>query len=73
MGALEQGPGRSQRQTWGMGVSLDQLLTQQLGVFVRAGFSQTDGVTQISSAASGGLQLKAPWVSRPTRSAGRGL
>jgi hypothetical protein len=65
-------PDDLQRQTWGMGVSIDQLLTQQLGVFVRAGFSQSDGVPQLSSAASGGLQLRAPWWSRPRDRVGAG-
>jgi Carbohydrate-selective porin, OprB family len=65
-------PDDLQRQTWGMGVSLDQLLTEQLGLFVRAGFSQSDGVGQISSAASGGLQYRAPWLSRPRDRVGAG-
>jgi len=65
-------PDDLQRQTWGMGVSIDHLLTQQLGLFLRGGFSQSDGVPQISSAASGGLQFKAPWVSRPRDRVGAG-
>jgi Carbohydrate-selective porin, OprB family len=71
-GRLGRVPDDLQRQTWGMGVSLDQLLTQQLGVFVRAGFSQSDGIPQLSSAASGGLQFKAPWLSRPRDRIGAG-
>jgi carbohydrate-selective porin OprB len=55
-----------------MGVSIDQLLTQQLGFFVRAGFSQSDGIPQLSSATSGGLQFKAPWSSRPRDRIGAG-
>jgi hypothetical protein len=65
-------PDDLQRQTWGMGVSIDQLLTQQLGFFVRAGFSQSDGIPQLSSAASGGLQFKAPWSGRPRDRIGAG-
>jgi hypothetical protein len=65
-------PDDLQRQTWGMGLSLDQLLTPKLGVFARAGFSQSDGVSQISSAASGGLQLRGPWSSRPRDRVGAG-
>jgi hypothetical protein len=65
-------PDDLQRQTWGMGVSLDQRLTEQLGIFLRAGFSQADGVPQLSSAASGGLQLRAPWLSRPRDRVGAG-
>jgi hypothetical protein len=65
-------PDDLQRQTWGMGVSIDQLLTQQLGLFLRAGFSQSDGIPQLSSAASGGLQFRAPWLSRPRDRIGAG-
>ena len=49
-----------------MGVSLDQLLTQQLGVFVRAGFSQSDGMCQtVLYAVSAGLHWTSPLVERP--------
>lgn len=58
-------PDDQERQTWGMGVSLDQLLTPQIGVFARAGFSQANGVPQLSSAASAGLQLRSLSWSRP--------
>jgi Carbohydrate-selective porin, OprB family len=58
-------PDDRQRQTWGLGVSLDQLLRPQLGVFARAGFSQADGVSLTSYAASTGLRLTSPWWSRP--------
>jgi hypothetical protein len=53
-----------ERQTWGMGVSLDQLLTPWLGVFVRAGFSQTEGVSLTSYAASTGIRVIAPLLGR---------
>jgi carbohydrate-selective porin (OprB family) len=65
-------PDDLQRQTWGMGVSLDQRLTEQFGVFARAGFSQSDGVPQLSSAASGGFQLRSLWSSRPRDRVGVG-
>jgi hypothetical protein len=52
-------------QTWGAGVSLDQQLTPQIGVFARAGFSQAERVPQLSSAASTGVQLKSFSWSRP--------
>jgi len=58
-------PTDHRRQTWGAGVSLDQLLTPQLGVFARAGFSKTEGVSQTSYAASTGLRWKAPLWDRP--------
>ena len=65
-------PDDLQRQTWGAGVSIDQRLTEQLGMFLRAGFSQADGIPQLSSAASGGLQFRAPWWSRPRDRIGAG-
>src|SRR5499433_3516479 len=34
----------SNQRTWGAGISIDQLLTSQFGVFVRAGFDQAEGV-----------------------------
>ncbi len=65
-------PDDRDRQTWGMGVSLDQLLTPRLGVFARAGFSQAEGVSQTSYAASTGLRLTSPWWSRPRDRLGLG-
>lgn len=51
--------------SWGMGVSLDQLLTQKLGVFARAGFSRTEGESQTAYAVSTGLHLASPFGERP--------
>jgi hypothetical protein len=65
-------PDDPDRQAWGMGVSLDQLLTPQLGVFLRAGFSDADGISQTSYAASTGLRFTSPWASRPRDRAGAG-
>jgi hypothetical protein len=65
-------PDDRQRQTWGMGVSLDQLLTPQFGVFARAGFSQADGVSRTSYAASTGPRLTSPLWSRPRDGLGVG-
>lgn len=58
-------PDDRSRQTWGVGISLDQRLTPQLGVFARAGFSQTEGMSRTSYAASTGLQWTAPLWDRP--------
>lgn len=58
-------PEDSRRQMWGAGVSLDQLLTPRLGVFGRAGFSQTEGVSLTSYAASTGIRLTSPLFGRP--------
>jgi hypothetical protein len=65
-------PDDHRRQTWGVGVSLDQLLTPQVGVFVRAGFSQTEGVSRTSYAVSAGIQWTAPLVDRPRDRLGAG-
>jgi carbohydrate-selective porin OprB len=65
-------PDDQQTQTWGMGVSLDQLLTPQLGVFARAGFSDAEGISQTSYAVSTGLQFTSPWASRPRDRLGAG-
>jgi hypothetical protein len=51
--------------SWGMGVSLDQLLTQKLGVFARAGFSRTEDEHQTSYAVSTGFHLASPFGERP--------
>ena len=51
--------------TWGVGVSLDQLLTPRFGVFARAGFSQTEGVGLISYAVSAGIGWTSPLGERP--------
>lgn len=58
-------PTNHELQTWAVGVSIDQLLTPQFGVFVRAGFSQTEGVRFTSYAASAGLRWTAPLWTRP--------
>jgi hypothetical protein len=58
--------------SWGMGVSLDQLLTQKLGVFGRAGFSRTEGESRTSYAVSTGLQLTSPFGERPKDHLGMG-
>jgi len=58
-------PENHSRVTWGVGISLDQLLLPWLGVFVRAGFSQIEGVSRTSYAVSTGVWMHSPLVSRP--------
>jgi len=58
-------PTDHRRQTWGVGVSVDQRLTPQFGVFGRAGFSLTEGVSRTAYAASAGLQWTGPLWDRP--------
>ena len=54
-----------ERQTYGGGISIDQLLTPQFGVFVRAGFNQIEGISQTFFAASGGFRWTGPLWNRP--------
>ena len=42
------------RQMYGGGISIDQLLTPQFGLFVRAGLNQIEGISRTFFAASGG-------------------
>jgi hypothetical protein len=58
-------PSDHRRQTWAAGVSVDQRLTPQLGVFGRAGFSLIEGKSQTFYAASTGLQWTGPLWNRP--------
>jgi hypothetical protein len=55
-------PDARDRVTWGTGVSIDQLVASNLGVFVRAGLSRSQGETRTSYAWSAGVQFTAPWL-----------
>ena len=50
---------------YGGGLSIDQLLTPQLGVFVRAGVNQIESISRTFFAASGGLRWTGPLWNRP--------
>jgi hypothetical protein len=50
-------PEHRRRVTWGAGISIDQLVTPDLGVFLRAGLSRSDGEDVTSRAWSAGIQL----------------
>jgi hypothetical protein len=54
-----------ERQMYGGGISIDQLLTPQLGVFVRAGVNQIESISRTFFAASGGLRWTGPLWNRP--------
>jgi len=62
----------SNQRTWGAGISIDQLLTSQFGVFVRAGFNQIESISRTFFAASGGLRWLGPLWSRPRDRVGVG-
>ena len=55
-------PEDHRRVTWGTGVSIDQLVTPSLGVFVRAGLSRSQGERATSYAWSAGVQFTPPWL-----------
>jgi hypothetical protein len=50
--------------TWGTGVSIDQLLTADFGVFLRAGLSRSEGEALTSRAWSGGVHVAPTWLGR---------
>ena len=60
------------RQMYGGGISIDQLLTPQLGLFVRAGVNQIESISQTFFAASGGLRWIGPLWNRPRDRVGVG-
>lgn len=53
------------RVTWGLGVSIDQLVAREIGIFVRAGLSRDQGEALTSYAWSGGFQVTPSWLGRP--------
>ena len=61
-----------ERQMYGGGISIDQLLTPQLGVFVRAGVNQIESISRTFFAASGGLRWTGPLWNRPRDRVGVG-
>ena len=62
----------TRRQTHGGGISIDQLLTPQLGVFARAGFNQIESISRTFFAVSAGLQWAGPLWNRPRDRLGAG-
>jgi hypothetical protein len=58
--------------TWGTGLSVDQLVADNVGVFARAGFSRSDGESVTSHAWSAGVQHSPTWLDRPKDLAGIG-
>lgn len=66
-------PEERDRLTWAAGVSIDQLLTADLGVFLRAGLSRTQGEDLTSHAWSVGAQLAPTWLGRPRDRIGIGF
>jgi hypothetical protein len=51
--------------TWGTGISIDQLVADSTGVFVRAGLSRSEGESVTSHAWSAGVQHSPAWLHRP--------
>ena len=65
-------PPNRKQQMYGGGISIDQLLTPQLGVFVRAGVNQIESISRTFFAASGGLRWTGPLWNRPRDRVGVG-
>jgi hypothetical protein len=61
-----------ERQMYGGGVSMDQLLTPQLGVFVRGGVNQIESISRTFYAASAGLRWTGLLWDRPKDRMGLG-
>jgi hypothetical protein len=51
---------------WGSGLSIDQLVTPEVGLFLRAGLGRSEGEALTSHAWSGGLQVIPRWLDRRT-------
>jgi high affinity Mn2+ porin len=60
------------RVTWGSGLSIDQLVTSQIGLFLRAGLSRSQGEDFTAHAWSGGVQITPTWGDRPKDKFGAG-
>jgi Carbohydrate-selective porin, OprB family len=58
--------------TWGTGLSIDQLVIADTGVFVRAGLSRSEGESLTSHAWSAGVQHTPSWLGRAKDLAGVG-
>jgi hypothetical protein len=65
-------PDARDRLTWGTGVSIDQLVTREVGVFLRAGLSRSEGEDATMRAWSGGVQVTPRWIGRDTDRLGLG-
>jgi hypothetical protein len=65
-------PPNRKQQMYGGGISIDQRLAPQLGVFVRAGVNQIESISRTFFAASGGLQWTGPLWNRPRDRVGAG-
>ena len=58
-------PERRDDVTWGSGVSFDQLVATDTGVFFRAGLGRSEGESLTSHAMSFGVQHSPGWAGRP--------
>jgi carbohydrate-selective porin OprB len=65
-------PDQRDRVTWATGVSIDQLVSSEVGVFLRAGLSRSQGDDLTSHAWSTGVQITPTWLGRPRDRFGAG-
>jgi len=64
-GRVSSVPEHRERVTWATGVSIDQVVTHEVGVFFRAGLSRSQGEDLTSHAWSTGVQITPTWLGRP--------
>jgi len=65
-------PERRDDVTWGTGISVDQLVAADIGVFVRAGLARSGGESLTSHAWSAGVQHTPSWLGRAKDLVGAG-
>jgi hypothetical protein len=65
-------PEDRRRVTWGTGISIDQLVSRGVGVFLRAGLSREEEDPRTSYAWSAGAQVTPTWITRPHDRVGLG-
>lgn len=65
-------PERRQDLTWGTGISVDQLVTDSVGLFLRAGLARSEGDRVLSHSVSAGVQYTPAWLGRDKDLAGIG-
>lgn len=66
-------PDQRDRVTWAAGISIDQLINPEVGIFVRAGLSRSQGDDLTSHAWSAGVQVTPAWLGRPRDRFGAGF
>jgi hypothetical protein len=66
-------PDRREDVTWATGISVDQIVAAETGVFLRTALSRSDGETLTSHSVSGGVQHTPSWIGRSRDLVGAGI